>query len=228
MDYLAAVGDPELREALLYARGEARPVTADDLAGAKGVHRNVARSRLERLVEAGLLAPGYERRTGKTGPGAGRPAKTYAVVPQLESIEFPANHLEPLTAMLVEALSAEGGPKRLREIGVAFGRELGRAAGLRPVKKLETGFERLCEAVRSLGYQASLESIDRNSAVIASPTCPLRPLVRARPEAVDLDCGMWTGLASCSLAGVEARAVSCETRDCSDDHASCKIRLQLG
>ena len=215
-----------LRETLLYARGQARPVTADELAGAKGVHRNVARSRLERLVEAGLLASGYERRTGKAGPGAGRPAKTYAVVPQLQSIEFPANHLESLAAMLVEALG-EGGPKRLREIGVAFGRELGRSAGLRPVKKVEAGFERLCEAVRSLGYQASVESVDGNSAVIASPTCPLRPLVRARPEAVELDRGMWTGLTACALGGVEAHAVSCDTRDCFDDHASCKIRLEL-
>jgi predicted ArsR family transcriptional regulator len=226
MDYLAAVGDPELRETLLYARGQARPVTADEVARAKGVHRNVARSRLERLVEAGLLASGYERRTGKAGPGAGRPAKTYAVVPQLQSIEFPANHLESLAAMLVEALG-EGGPKRLREIGVAFGTELGRSAGLRPVKKAEAGFERLCEAVRSLGYQASVESVDGNGAVIASPTCPLRPLVRARPEAVELDRGMWAGLAACALGGVEAHAVSCDTRDCFDDHASCKIRLQL-
>jgi hypothetical protein len=81
--------------------------------------------------------------------------------------------------------------------------------------------------MRSLGYQASLESVDRNGAVIASPTCPLRPLVRARPEAVEIDRGMWTGLASCALAGVEAHAVSCETRDCFDDHASCRIRLHL-
>jgi predicted ArsR family transcriptional regulator len=228
MDYLTAVGDPELREALLYARGQARPVTADELASAKGVHRNVARSRLERLVDAGLLAAGYERRTGKVGPGAGRPAKTYAVVPQLESIEFPANHFESLAAMLVDALAADGGPKRLREIGVAFGRELGRASGVRPVKTPAVGFERLCEAVRSLGYQASLESVERKSAVIASPTCPLRPLVRARPDAVEIDRGMWAGLASCALAGVEAHAVSCQTRDCFDDHASCKIRLELG
>jgi predicted ArsR family transcriptional regulator len=227
MDLLAAVGDPELREALLYARGQARPVTADELAGAMGVHRNVARSRLERLVEAGLVAPGYERRSGKAGPGAGRPAKTYAVVPQLESIEFPSNHFESLAAMLVDGIAAKGGRKQLREIGVAFGRELGRASGVRPVKRLEPGFERLCEAVRSLGYQASVESVDKGRAVIASPTCPLRPLVRARPEAVEIDRGMWAGLASCALSGVEAHTVSCETRDCFDDHASCKIRLQL-
>jgi predicted ArsR family transcriptional regulator len=227
MDYLAAVGDPELRETLLYARGQARPVTADDLASAKSVHRNVARSRLERLVTAGLLAPGYERRSGKAGPGAGRPAKTYSVVPQLDSIEFPQNHFESLAAMLVDAVGADGGSERLREVGVAFGRELGRAAELRPVKKLEVGFERLCEAVRGLGYQASVERVDKDEAVIATPTCPLRPLVRSRPEAVEIDRGMWAGLASCALSGVKAERVRCETRDCFDDHASCRVRLKL-
>src|SRR5205085_3331160 len=55
MDPLEAAGDPELREALLCARGQARPVTADELAAAREVHRNVARARLERLAEAGLL-----------------------------------------------------------------------------------------------------------------------------------------------------------------------------
>src|SRR5512133_3739816 len=127
MDHLAAVGDPELREALLFARGQARPTTADDLAQATGVHRNVARSRLERLVAAGLLAVGYERRTGRVGPGSGRPAKTYSVVPQLESIEFPGQ-TESLMALLVDALAESRGGRPLREVGVAFGRELARAA----------------------------------------------------------------------------------------------------
>src|SRR5262245_15639502 len=100
MDHLAAVGDPELRVALLFARSRSRAVTADELAAEAGLHRNVARSRLERLVEAGLLAVGYERRTGRTGPGAGRPAKTYSVVPQLETIEFPEGKNESLAGVL--------------------------------------------------------------------------------------------------------------------------------
>src|SRR6478752_5103431 len=104
MDELEAVGDPELRAALLYARRQARPVTADELAAASEVHRNVARSRLERLVEAGLLEPGYERRTGRSGPGAGRPAKTYAVVPEMEAIQFTDRRYERLFARVVEAL----------------------------------------------------------------------------------------------------------------------------
>jgi predicted ArsR family transcriptional regulator len=226
MDHLAAVGDPELREALLFARSHARPVTADELAQETGLHRNVARSRLERLAEAGLLAVGYERRTGRSGPGAGRPAKIYSVVPQLESIEFPERS-ESLAALLVDALAARGGEEPLREVGVDFGRKLARSAKLRPAKSLETGFERLCAAVRRLGYQASLEQAGDDGAVIATPTCPLRPLVRARPEAVEIDRGMWTGLASCALEGVEVGQVRCETRDCFDDHASCKVMLEL-
>jgi predicted ArsR family transcriptional regulator len=226
MDHLAAVGDPELREALLFARSQARPVTADDLARATGVHRNVARSRLERLVAAGLLAVDYERRTGRAGPGAGRPAKTYSVVPQLESIEFPGQN-EWLMALLVDALTAKRGGKPLHDVGVAFGRELARAARLRPAKTLEAGFERVCAAVRRLGYQASLERVDDRGAVIATPTCPLRPLVRARPEAVEIDRGMWAGLASSALEGVDVGSVRCETRECFDDHASCKVVLEL-
>src|SRR5436309_10445083 len=142
MDELEAVGDPELRTTLLYARGEARPVTADDVAAAHDVHRNVARARLERLVEAGLLEPGFERRTGRSGPGAGRPAKTYAVPPALQSIEFPARRYETLLGLLVAAVPASERGARLHEVGAEFGRELAAAAGLRPARRLRIGFER--------------------------------------------------------------------------------------
>src|SRR5438067_1309861 len=214
MDKLEAVGDPGLRAALLWARGQAQPIAADELAAAQGVHRNVARSRLERLVGAGLLVASYERRTGRSGPGAGRPAKIYAVPPQLESIEFPARRYEALMGLLVDALAPEGRPERLRAVGFEFGRQLGRTAKLRPAKRVRTGVERMCAAVRALGYQATLVEVNDGGAVIATPTCPLRPLVRAHAEAAELDRGMWAGLAAAALPGIDVRQVTCETRDC--------------
>ena len=227
MDALDAIGDPELREALSFARSQARSVSADEVAAAQGVHRNVARSRLERLVEAGLLAPGYERRTGRTGPGAGRPAKVYAVLPELTALEFPARRYEALLGLLVDALPASKRAERLRQVGVAFGEELARSAGLRPLRSVHAGFEQMCEAVRSLGYQASVEEVSDRGAVIATPTCPLRPLVRARPDAAEIDRGMWQGLAAEALDGVTVDEVRCETRDCLLDHASCRVVLSL-
>lgn len=222
MDGLEAVGDPELREALLFARSQPQPITADDLTAVQDVHRNVARSRLERLVEAGLLEAGFERRSGRTGPGAGRPAKTYAVAPGLTSIAFPAQRYELLLGLLVDAAEPH-----LHEIGVAFGHELADAAGLKPAKTRRAGFERMCKAVRSLGYQASVESVDEHGAVIATPTCPLRPLVQTRPEAAEIDRGMWAGLADRALAGTEVGSITCENRDCLDDHASCRVLISL-
>jgi predicted ArsR family transcriptional regulator len=227
MDELEAVGDPELRDALLFARGEARPVTADELADAQDVHRNVARFRLERLAEAGLLAPAFERRTGRTGPGAGRPAKTYAVVPELNAIQFPDRRYEALLGMLLDTLPARGREERLHKVGVDFGERLARDAGLRPAKTLHAGIEAMCAAVRRLGYQASLVEVTDRQAIVATPTCPLRPLVRERPEAAAIDSGMWAGLAAHALAGAKVEQVECETRDCLADHASCRVLLKL-
>jgi predicted ArsR family transcriptional regulator len=227
MDELEAVGDPDLRAALLFARSQQHAVTADELAADAGIHRNVARARLERLVRAGLLEPGYERRSGRTGPGAGRPAKTYAVVPELDPIEFPARRHEALLGLLVDAMPDRNRAERLHDVGVSFGRELATAARLRPAKTLRSGFERMCAAVRRLGYQARLEHVDEHGAVIATPTCPLRPLVRRRAEAAEIDRGMWSGLAGSALTGVEVREVTCETRDCLADHAACRVLLTL-
>lgn len=226
MDELGAVGDADLRSALLFARSRERAVTADELADAQGVHRNVARSRLERLAEAGLLEPGYERRTGRAGPGAGRPAKTYAVAPSLESIEFPHRRYEALLGLMIDALPARGRAQRLHEIGVAFGEEIASAGRLRPAKSRAAAFEAVCAAVGTLGYQASVEELSDDGAVLATPTCPLRPLVRSQPEAVELDRGMWAGLVARALGG-DVALVECETRDCLLDHASCRVRIRL-
>ncbi len=216
-----------LREAVLYARAQARPITADDLAREKRIHRNVARARLERLVGAGLLVVDFERRTGRSGPGSGRPAKTYAVAPQLDSFEFPGRQYETLLGFVLEALPAKRRPEQLRSIGIAFGEELARSTRLRPAKTLATGSERVCEAVRTLGFQASVREASGTTVVISTPTCPLRPLVRAHPEASEVDQGMWAGLVGKALAGTGVERVACETCDCLDDDASCQVRIEL-
>ena len=166
MDWLEAVGDPELRTAFSYALAQARPVTAVELAATQGIHRNVARSRLERLAEAGLLASAYERRTGRTGPGAGRPAKTYAVEPQFRPIEFPQRRYAELLGLVFDSLPTRSRRERLRAIGIAFADELLRTVGLRPTKTLATGAERVCVAVRALGFHAAVSQVGGTAAVI--------------------------------------------------------------
>src|SRR3954471_16377335 len=120
MDRLDGLGASELRDTLLHARAQEHAVSADDVAGALGVHRNVARGRLERLVAAGLLEPAFERRSGRQGPGAGRPAKVYAVAPELKPLEFPHRHSEELLSLLAGALQTNARADALEEVGARF------------------------------------------------------------------------------------------------------------
>jgi len=202
MDRLSAVGDPGLRSALAFVRGSERAVTAGDLAAHEAVHRNVARSRLERLATAGLVEAGFESRAG--GRGAGRPAKTYRAAPELQAVEFPAHHYSDLVALLAD------GRGDVREVGAAFGRRLAKAAGLRPKSSLDE----VCAGLRRLGFQAT-----REDDVIVTPTCPLRPLVAAQPTLAAVDEGMWAG-----LVGGQA---TCAIEGCLDPTAPCRITVLL-
>jgi len=224
---LDAVGTPALRDALLFVRGRPRPVSAEELAAAQEVHTNVARSRLDRLVEAGLLVSRFERRTGRTGPGAGRPAKIYSPAPETSAVEFPERNYADLVALLVDELPSRSRSGRLREVGVAFSRRLLARAPIRPVGDLRRGLERVCSALGELGFQAAVEEVDGQKAVLTTPTCPLRPLVVVHPELTEVDRGMWCGLVEAAVAGARAETVACETRDCFDDHASCRIVVEV-
>lgn len=200
MDRLSAVGDPGLRCALQFARAQERAVTADDLAAHDGIHRNVARSRLERLADAGLLETGRGRPSG-----AGRPTKTYRPAPELAAIEFPAHHYDDLIGVLAD------GRDDLHEVGAAFGRRLAKAAGLSARRSLDD----VCAGLRRLGFQAAAE----DDHTIVTPTCPLRPLVAAQPRLAAIDEGMWSGL-------VGTRA-TCSVEGCLDPTAPCRIRVLI-
>jgi len=220
---LDLIGDRGLRETLLLVRGRPGATSIQEVAEATGVHRNVARRRLERLTAAGLLTAHFERPPGRTGPGAGRPAKVYAPVPETSTIEFPERRYPELVGLLVGAL-----PKhRLSEIGARFGTSLAAAAGVRPVDDPRAGLEALCEAMGAFGFQTRLVGLENGHAEIATPTCPLRPLVVADPAVAVLDDGVWRGLVASAIEGVAAADVGCAIHDCLEPCSSCRIVLTL-
>ena len=227
MHRLDAIADAGLRAALALVRGSAASLSADEAAETLGVHRNVARGRLERLVDAGLVTTEYRRRSGRSGPGAGRPAKLYAAAPETEALEFPPHRFPALIAELLDELPHNTRQAALRRAGENFGRTLADAARLSPRADVARGLEAACAAVRSLGFQASVREVGTDRAVIDTPTCPLRPLVVERPEAAEIDRGMWAGLAERAVQDVSAGEVMCETHACLDAGASCAVVMSL-
>jgi predicted ArsR family transcriptional regulator len=228
LERLAAAGDPQLRRIVLYARSRRDPFTVAEAAADLGVHRNVARGRLDRLVEAGFLGIARERRGGRRGPGAGRPAKVYRVAPELEGVEFPDRRLVELITLLVKKVPIRGRSRALRRAGEDFGRQLAAAAGLKPTRNISTGLEQVCDALGSLGFQAAVLSVEGERAELESATCPLRPLVVKSPDAGGIDQGMWAGLVERAVRGVSADRVDCATPHCLSRNVSCTVLLSLG
>jgi len=223
MDALQVIGDPELRETLLVVRGRPQAVSIRDVAAATGAHHNVARRRLERLAAAGLLTTSFERPPGRSGPGAGRPAKVYAPAPETSSIEFPERRYPELVGLLVDAVPR----RRVPEVGERFGAALAVAAGVEPADDVRAGLEGLCDAIGAIGFQARLAEVADGRAEIVTPTCPLRPLVVANPAVAGVDHGVWRGLVAAAIEGVDVDDVGCSTHDCLEPCSACRIVLSL-
>lgn len=224
---LDALGNPALRSTVLLVRASAKPMTADDVATRLDISRSVARWRLERLVDAGLVTVEFERRSGRSGPGAGRPAKTYAAAPETSAVEFPLRHYEGLVGRLVDALPQRGRGRHLDSAGYAFGLELGQAARLRPAATTRASLDRLCRGLGRLGFHAAVESFRDGEAVIVSATCPLRPVV-TKTGARALDAGMWRGLLATAAGPAAAATARCTTHNCLDAQAPCRIVVAFG
>jgi predicted ArsR family transcriptional regulator len=222
MNRLDALGERSLRETALFVRGQVRPVTAADVARALAVPRTVARWRLEKLAAAGLVAVGFERRSGRSGPGAGRPAKTYTAAAETTAVEFPPRRYEWLAGLLIAALPLRGRSGKLAQVGRAYGIELAAAARLPTRQTTAAALRALSRGLGRLGFHAAVESVSPERAVIASATCPLRPLVHAEPTARAIDEGMWRGLVE-AATGRAAADVKCSTHNCLERTGACRI-----
>src|SRR3954471_10756756 len=74
---VALLDEPVRRRLYDWVVAQGHPVGREEAARALGIKRPLAAFHLDRLTEAGLLDAGYERLTGRMGPGAGRPARVY-------------------------------------------------------------------------------------------------------------------------------------------------------
>src|SRR4029079_17932770 len=91
---VALLDEPVRRQLYDLVAARQQAVSRDEAARGAGISRALAAFHLDRLVEAGLLAVEYRRLSGRTGPGAGRPAKLYRRAPGEISVSVPDRHYE--------------------------------------------------------------------------------------------------------------------------------------
>jgi predicted ArsR family transcriptional regulator len=126
---LAVLADPVRRRLYLHVAGLTDPVSRDEAAAAIGIGRPLAAHHLDRLVAAGLLFAEYRRRSGRTGPGAGRPAKLYRSSQREVRAGLPQRRYEIAAELMATALTPPSeGLETLEDVARRYGTTLGAEA----------------------------------------------------------------------------------------------------
>ncbi|MEU6789670.1 helix-turn-helix domain-containing protein [Nonomuraea angiospora] len=200
---VAALDEPTRRRLYEFVVRQPAPVSRDQAADAVQAPRNTVSFHLDKLVAEGLLEAVYERRTGRTGPGAGRPAKLYRRALGQITISLPDRRYETAAHLLADALQeaqTSGEPprdvldRRARELG----RELGREA--RPTDPAPDPRAAVVPALEALGFEPRAEGD-----AITLVNCPFHSLARQHTELV---CGMNLCLLTGLLEGLAATDVT--------------------
>lgn len=173
---VAALDEPTRRRLYDHVVRGPGPVSRDEAAAALGLARQTAAFHLDRLADESLLDVVHERRTGRAGPGAGRPAKLYRRSAKQIEVSLPDRRYElagRLLAQAVEESAATGTPVRevLHRKAEELGGQLGEPDG--------TGLFALLERY---GFEPRHEA-----GAIVLGNCPFHALARDHTQTV---CGM--------------------------------------
>lgn len=206
---IASIQD-SLRRSLynLVSRNQA-PMSRDDAATALGMSRSTAAFHLDRLVESGLLTAHFARTSGRSGPGAGRPAKLYEKASAEISVTIPERHYDLMGDLLAEAIEAaertsEPARSSLSRVAHERGAELG------------ARHQTIDELLMRVGY----EPRPTPDGGVELANCPFHSLVSRHTELVcEANVALLSGAA---LAVNEAK----RTVEFSPEAGHCCVRLQ--
>lgn len=197
---IGALAEPLRRALYRFVVAQPDAVGREQAAAGVGVPPHSAKFHLDRLVAEGLLEVEYRRLTGRTGPGAGRPAKLYRRAQAEVSVSLPERRYDLAGHILAEAVdrAGAGGDVReaVRDAAAGWGRRLvGEYVAEEPsapsgdassahehTDGVEGEMARLAAVLARQGYEPRLEDGD-----LALVNCPFDALAR---EHTALVCGL--------------------------------------
>lgn len=208
-DDLTAVGalaEPSRRALYDFVVGAGRAVSRDEAASAVGLERATATHHLERLLADGLVDAEHRRLSGRSGPGAGRPAKLYRRSDRQFDVSLPPRDYELAGRLLAAAADTA------RTDGVDIDTALDdvcRAEGAAIAARIDAAFrgsrtrgrkarvDAVTGALGDLGY----EPVTSPDGTVVLRNCPFHQLARRHTELV---CGMNLCLVTAALDAAPA------------------------
>lgn len=170
---VAALRNPTRRALFEFVAGSRGAVSVDEAVRATGTPKSTAALHLDRLVEAALLVVAFERRSGRAGPGAGRPAKVYRPTGGEIVASIPARDY----ALMGEVLA--GAIETAEATGAPIGAAVRSAAAARGTAIIEQHAD-LDRALAAVGYEPSTN----DDGVTSLTNCPFHRLANAHADLV--------------------------------------------
>ncbi len=213
---VASLDEPTRRRIYDQVRAHALPVSRDEVAQAVGVPRRTAAFHLDHLAEQGLLVVTFARRSGRSGPGAGRPAKLYQRSARELSVSLPPRHYDLAGRLLARALvEAQETGEPPREVLDRCARDLGRAMAREQSGDGHPGD--LMDLLEQHGYEPQVDCRD-----IVLNNCPFRAMAQEHAELV---CGMNLRLLEGVLDGLRTTGLRAHP---DQGPSRCCVRLEPG
>lgn len=206
-DRLIALCEPARRDLYFYVVNRGRWVSRNEAAEALDLRRGLVAHHLDRLADDGLLGVEYRRLTGRSGPGAGRPAKLYRRADRQFELTIPPRNPTLVGLLLTDAIARAGEQAEpVRRTLVDAARDAGADAG-RQAKSGRSDTDRrraLTDLLSAYGYAPYAEHGELSLA-----NCPYEPLAESDR---DLVCTMNLALVEGAAAGVGLRRAECSLR----------------
>src|SRR5215210_4042863 len=168
----ALLVEPVRRRLYEFVVEQAGPVDRDAAAGALAIGRPLAAFHLDRLAAAGLLHVEFRRRSGRSGPGAGRPAKFYrASAIDAVEVSIPARRYGLAAELFADGLESASAATRDAVADAARGYGERVACAARVGEADDTGA--VLRAVQEHGYEPQVAA----DGTIRLRNCPFHALV---------------------------------------------------
>ncbi len=215
---VAALDEPTRRRLYDYVVRQPEPVSRDDAVAALELPRTTAAFHLDRLVDEGLLDVVYQRLTGRTGPGAGRPAKLYRRSDQHVAVSLPQRRYDLAGRLLSSALehaerSGDSPRAVLDQRAYQMGKELGDTA--RSTAGDPDTRQTVLGVLEAYGFEPRIEGGD-----VTLGNCPFHALAQ---DYTALVCGMNLRLLDGLLDGLATTGL---TAHLDPAPPRCCVRLQ--
>jgi predicted ArsR family transcriptional regulator len=180
---LGALSDPVRRALYRFVAEQPGAVSREQAADGVDVPRHKAKFHLDRLVDEGLLVTEFRRLTGRTGPGAGRPAKLYRRVRKEVSVSVPSRRYDLAGRVLADATERAMGGLPIdtaleRAAEDAAEAAVGEAVGSDADAEVDA-LQRVAQVLAPLGYEPRVAEPDLDLV-----NCPFDRLAGDHPQVV--------------------------------------------